>query len=67
MCILLVFQILNRLANISSDEKFQISLPLKEEEEENNFDEPIEADIPREHEPAKIADGDLSPQLKINI
>jgi len=65
MCILLVFQILNRMTNISDDEKFQIGLPLKEEE--NNYDENTEADILRKHEPIKIADGDLGLQLKINI
>jgi len=30
---------------------------LEEEEKEKNHDENIEADIPREHEPVKIADG----------
>ena len=48
--------------------KFQIGLPLKEEEEEEkNHDENIEADIPRENEPVKIAARDLGLQLKINI
>ena len=55
------------MANISDDEKFQIGLPLEEEEEEKNHDENIEADIPREHEPVKRAAGDLGLQLKINI
>ena len=54
------------MVNISDDEKFQIGLTLKEEEEKNH-DENIEADIPREHEPVKIAAGDLGLQLKINI
>ena len=53
------------MTNISDDEKFQIGLPLKEEE--NNYDENTEADILRKHEPIKIADGDLGLQLKINI
>ena len=53
--------------NIFDDENFQISLPLKEEEEEKNHDENIEADIPKEHEPVKVADGDLGLQLKVNI
>ena len=64
-----IFQILNRIVNISDDEKFQIGFPLEEEEEEEekNHDENIEADIPREHEPVKRAAGDLGLQLKINI
>ena len=63
-----VFQILNRIVNISDDEKFQISFPLvEEEEEEKNHNENIEADIPRENEPVKIAAGDLDLQLKFNI
>ena len=33
---------------------FQIDFPLKEEEEEKNHDENIEADILMEHEPVKI-------------
>ena len=41
------------MANISDDEKFQIGLPL-EEEEEKDHGENIEADIPREHESVKI-------------
>jgi len=53
----IVFQTLNRMANISDDEKFQIGFPL--EEEEKNHDENIKADISREHEPVKIATGDL--------
>ena len=62
-----VFQILNRIANIFDDEKFQIGFPLEEEEEEKNHDENIEADIPKENEPVKIPAGDLGVQLKINI
>jgi len=48
MCILHVFRILNRMANIFNDEKFLIGLPFEEEEEEKNHDENIEADFPRE-------------------
>jgi len=47
------------MTNISDDEKFHIDLPLEEEVEENNHNENIEADIPREREPVKIAAGDL--------
>ena len=55
------------MVNISDNEKFQIGLTLEEEEEEKNYDENIEAAIPREHEPVKITAGDLGLQLKINI
>ena len=66
MCILHVFQNLNRMANIFDDENFVIRLLFEEEEEEeeNNYNENIEADIPREQEPVKIADGDLGLQTK---
>ena len=67
MCILFCLSDLNRIANISDDEKFQIGFPLEKEEEEKNHYENIEADIPRENEPVKIAAGDLGLQLKINI
>ena len=54
---------LNRMANIFNDEKIIIGLTA-EEEEEKNHDKNIEADILREHEPVKIADGDLGLQTK---